>query len=205
MLRKLRDYVTLIVFGILLAISLAAGFETARQGFPAPVSISPGERLRWLGEHDIRNEPRDVKLRLADRLEDDFSHNLDWQAEVAQFNDKQWKLFDANFDELMRLWFLQKVDTWASLAEEERDLYLDDQLRYLMSWKPITRETANVQPGRKRRRQGMQFTAVAQKMHRWTENEPPAQRARIEDFVQSVTQHVIKRMTNPVQMGQSFD
>ena len=72
MVRKLRDALTLVAFGIVLAVSLATAVEAARQGLPEPVFSDPLERLRWLSLHDIREEPREVKLRFAHRLEEDF-------------------------------------------------------------------------------------------------------------------------------------
>lgn len=206
--RKLRDVLTLIVFGIVMTVSIAAAIEAARQGLPEPVVSDPLERLRWLSLHDIRAEPRDVKLRFAHQLEEDFSQKVDWQGQIELFNDSQWNQFEANFDDLMRLWFMQKVDTWSSLPGDEQNLYLDDQLGYLMSWKALQRDAPkNAPDGRRRRQQKMaSFTAVSKRVQGWMASESPEQRGRIESFVKAVIDRLVQRMTNPVQVGgQSWD
>ena len=139
-MRKLRDALTLIVFGIVLAVSLAAERRSGATRAARAGLFGPAGALRWLSLHDIRQEPRDVKLRFAHRLEEDFSKKVDWQGQIDLFNDTQWKQFEENFDDLMRLWFMQKVDTWSSLPSDEQNLYLDDQLGYLMSWKTLKRD-----------------------------------------------------------------
>lgn len=206
-LRKLRDALTLIIFGIVLAVSVAAGVEAARQGLPEPVFSDPLERLRWLSLHDIRSEPREVKLRFAHRLEEDFSQQVDWQGQIDLFNDAQWKQFEENFDDLMRLWFMQKVDTWSSLPSDEQNLYLDDQLGYLMSWKTLKRNPPKASEGRRKRQQQLAgFTAVSKRVQSWMAAESPAQRNRIENFAQAVIDRLVQRMTNPIQVGgQSWD
>jgi hypothetical protein len=202
-IRKVRDALTLIAFVIVVAVSIAAAVEAARQGLPEPVFSDPLERLRWLSLHDIRQEPRDVKLRHAHRLEEDFSKKVDWQGQIELFDDTQWKQFEENFDELMRIWFMQKVDTWSSLPAEDQNLYLDDQLGYLMSWKALQREQPqNSKGGRRRRQQKPEsFTAVRKRVQGWMAAEGPEQRGRIENFVEAVIARIVQRMTNPVQVG----
>lgn len=203
-MRKLRDGVTLLVFVGLLAVSVAAAVEAARQGLPEPVVADPAERLRWLSQHDMRPEPREVKLRFVHRLEEDFSKDFDWQAEIEQFDDDEWAQFEANFDDLMRIWFLQKVDTWSNLAADQQGLYLDEQLSYLMSWRSLERNPPTSQ-SRRPRRQGQiaRFAAVSKRVEGWIETESPEKRQRIEAFGRAVIDRVVQRVTNP--LGQNWD
>jgi hypothetical protein len=205
MVRRVRDLVTLIVFLGMVAVSLAASIEAARQGLPEPEVTDPVERLQWLADHDIRQQPKEVKLRLAHRLEEDFARNLDWQAEIDQFDDAEWARFEANFEDLMRLWFLQKVNTWSNLPADQQNYYIDEQFNYLMSWQPLARN-ASMRSGRGgRRAQFNSFPVVAKRIERTIAAESPAQRARIEEFVQAVFDRAMLQFTFPGPFGRNLD
>lgn len=195
-MKRFRDLLTWTAFAAVVAVSLAAGVESARQGLPQAEVTDPIERLRWLSERDVRDEPLDAKLRLVHRLEEDFSKSVDWQAEIDRFDDQQWERFEANFEDLMKLWFTEKVNTWAELPEDQRDLYLDEQFRYLMSWKPLERGAApdRLQGGR---RQASSFNSLNRRLRSWIDSEEPAERKKIEDFIQAVVSRFVQRLANP--------
>lgn len=205
MLRRLRDLVTLILFLGLVAVSLIATGEAVRQGLPEPQIGNPVERLQWLAAHDIRPLPSEEKLRIVHRLEEDFVRNVDWQAEINGFDDAQWDRFAANFEELMRLWFLHKVETWSSLPPDQQNYYIDEQFPYLISWRPFERSAPNESTGGLRRGRLNNFGAVAQRIGRSLATETPQRQEQIKAFAQAVVDRAFLRFTSPGQFGRRMD
>lgn len=206
-MRKLRDALSIIVFAAAVAVSIAAAVEAARQGLPEPVFSDPFERMRWLSVNDVDQLPEEAQLRMVHRLEEDFTRDVDWQAQIDLLDDAQWQQFNENFNELTRLWFLQKVDSWWNLPEEQRPIYLEDQFGNLLSWKPLAREAAKSGQGRRgRQRQLGNLKAMGQRMQSWLANENDDVRQRVEVFMKAVGEHLLQRLSNPGQMpGQSWN
>jgi hypothetical protein len=132
--RRLRDLITHIVFCLLAVISAAAAIQVCRTGVTADTRSN-----RWvvvkLCSPTFAAQPREAKLSLARDLEREFNRGVDIRDQVAQLEGEDWRRFEANFGELMEIWFLDKVDRYEAMREERlKRRYLESQIGRIKSW-----------------------------------------------------------------------
>lgn len=185
-----RRFLTIPILIGLVAVSVASTVQVLRQGLPDPEVAEQGDLIEWLSSREMMAEPREKKLRLARRMELDFQRGIDWQTDLARLDDDQWQQFRDNFNELMQIWFLDKVETYFAMPESQRDEYLDQEIVNLMSWRVI-QDRASTASGNGR--QMMQLDELVDQIQQWLEWASPRERGRMMTFLQAVQDRLFTR------------
>lgn len=199
-----RDVISVLVLIGLTGVSVAAGVQVYRQGLRNPQAADRAELRAWLSERDLRVQPREVKLELAQRLEADFRRGIDWHSEVASLDDDGWARFEVNFAELMRVWLFSKVDIYRTLPEIERPAFLDREVANIFRWQIIDRGLATINgtdASDMRSRSLVEF--LMESIPDWIRHAEPEQRVVIFEFLNELRARVVRRALTPLQPGVS--
>jgi hypothetical protein len=95
--------------------------------------------VRRISDESFAQTPREERLRLAWRLEREFSRGVDLRPAVQNLSQPERARFDQNFNELTEAWLLEKVDTFFGLPDDRaRSHYLDRQATRVKSWPLFT-------------------------------------------------------------------
>ncbi|MBX7072625.1 MAG: hypothetical protein K1X71_05715 [Pirellulales bacterium] len=182
---RLRKLITLTVFWACVGISLAAGYQLWRQGIPTGQADNHWAVDR-IAAADFPSLSMDEKLRLARRLERDFSRGVDLREQVARLSDAQNEQFEDHFLELTEIWFLNKVDTYDAFSDDwRRRRFLEEQMTRIKSWPTFDRHHAGDESERGEDALQRLVAHVFSRMR----SMPVGQRQRIQRFVTAVVMH----------------
>jgi hypothetical protein len=131
-----RKILVLMIGGIsIVVIGLVAYFFNGDLSDPAYANRQ--QLFCWLIYKDLNDQPRQTRLVLANRLEEECCKGLDWQSvsvsldELAQ--DRVWN----NIPLILRPWFVEKAKSYCKLPVEKRQDYLDRLIDVIAVWHGI--------------------------------------------------------------------
>jgi len=195
---------TIVVLVTLTSITAAAVVEVLRIGLPERPFRTSGDVLRWLAENDFAKADPALQRRLARRMEEDFNRDIDWAKLVDSLDDEQRQRFVENFSELMRIWFLAKVDAYFALSDENQQRqFLRDEMTNIFNWKiPYGQVIEEIQSDEdqygdtenhagNRQRLGALFRWQDQ-FAKWQERSTPEEQQKIAMFVSEVTLYLME-------------
>lgn len=203
---RIRSFITFLALIGLTSISAAAMVQVLRTGLPERTLRTPVEVLRWLTVNDFAQAEPGVQRRLIRRMEEDFNRDIDWNAMVNTLDDEQLATFTDNFSELMRVWFLNKVDDYFALPNEEQQRrYLRDQMTTIFNWKipfdDVVLEVQDADQGNAGGRRGQDseqqprlgaFFRWEDQFLSWQERSTPEEQQKIAQFVTEVTVYLMQ-------------
>lgn len=115
-MKSVKNLITAVVFGVVVAICAAAAFAVWRNGIP--------HQAHWavprIAGENYAGMPIEEKLRVARHLEDDFSRGMTLKNEVALLPPAARERFPENFDDLSVLWLIHKADQYDQQLEERQ-------------------------------------------------------------------------------------
>ncbi|MGE0537514.1 MAG: hypothetical protein AB7O68_21270 [Pirellulales bacterium] len=191
-MRRFRKTVGAGVFGVLSLISGAAAVEVWRMGIPEIAIDDPAALAHELASPAFAGRGREMKLRLARRIEREFVRGADWQPALAEMKPDEWKRFTDNYNDLTWLWMNEKVQRFARLRREpEKRRYLEQQMARVRTWplprrKP-RRDRSNFNPGE-------QIEAIGLRIVGRIKDLPPEEQARYAQFSHALMMHFATRM-----------
>jgi ssRNA-specific RNase YbeY (16S rRNA maturation enzyme) len=198
-MRRTREILTMVILAGLSLVSLAATTRVVRQPLPEGSSVDLRQLVDWLATHDVVEEPRSTKLQIIAQMEREFRDGAKWQAKVEQLSPEEMSQFEKNFAELMEVWFLDKVAEFHRCRPENRQRYVDKELRNIMSWPVLTRSESAAGGGKKKR--GGLLGELALRIQRVLEDADEQQQQQAQDFLMAVQAQMIQRTLERVQPG----
>ncbi len=139
-MRLLGKIFTLVIFWSLIGVTLAATVQVWWQGLPQDDIYWA---VRKISDPEFPEKPTDEKLRLARRLEREFSHGVTIDSAVDLLDEPARQRFDANFEDLTEIWLSEKINTFFSFKDEKaRSRYLDKQVTRVKTWPVFARLTS---------------------------------------------------------------
>jgi hypothetical protein len=171
-----------------------------RQGLPAPAVIDPYEPIERISSPEFAAAPRTDKLRLIRSLEKEFIRGVDWREPLARLDDEQWRRFQDNFDDLMGIWFMDKVDTFHALRPRERRRFVEQEMGNLRNWPLLTDGSDRKQRIAPSGGGLEQIKDLAERMRSIYMDANRQERNRIQQFVMAVAQFGLQRM-DPGRIG----
>jgi len=199
-MRRLREFLTIAILLGLSLVSLAATTRVVRQPLPEGSSVDLRQLVDWLATHDVSGEPRSTKLQIIAQMEREFRDGAKWQAKVEQLAPETEAQFERNFAELMEVWFLDKVAEFHRCRPENRQRYVDKELRNILSW-PVLDTSGNGAGGRRRERGGGLLGELAQRIQRVLEDADEQQQQQAQEFIMAIQAQMIQRTLDRVQPG----
>jgi hypothetical protein len=116
--------------------ALAAGF-LYQPTLPHPRDADREQLVRWLVLRDLRGESDELRLTLVQRLEEEFSAEVDWDSMSDRLTQSQQKRLRDNLVLLLRPWFMSKLEGYFSLPVPQRAAYVDELLDTITSWSGV--------------------------------------------------------------------
>lgn len=190
---RIRSVITILVLIALTSISAAAMVEVFRIGLPERPFRNPGEIIGWMTTHNFATAEPTVQRLLIYRVESDFNRDVDWGPLIDQLNEKQLQRFAENFSELMRVWFLGKVDGYFAVPDEQRNQYLNDEMATIFNWKVPYQDVLEVQnpddpeAANKNRQKLGAFFRWEDQFAQWQQRSTPEEQNKMGQFIAAVT------------------
>ncbi len=200
---RIRTAFTIAALIALTTVSVAAMVEVLRIGLPERLFRTSDELLEWLTENDFAKADPVVQRRLIRRMEEEFNRNVDWAKLVNSLDDQQGERFVENFSELMRVWFLGKVNAYFELPDEnERRQFLRDEMTNIFNWKiPYEEVIEEIQNPEEHGADGTGQVRNQQKLGtlfrwqdefaKWQERSTPEEQQKIAAFVSEVMLYLV--------------
>ncbi len=116
--------------------ALTAGFFY-QPSLPHPRDADREQLVRWLVSRDLRGESNELRLALVQRLEEEFSAEMDWDSMSDRLTQPQQKRLRDNLVLLLRPWFMSKLNGYFSLPASERVAYVDRLLDTISLWSGV--------------------------------------------------------------------
>lgn len=116
-----------------------------KNGLIDPAYANRQQLFYWLAAKDLGKESLKTKLSLANRLEEECSNGLDWQAIPISLDENQQDRVLNNITILIRPWFAEKARNYGELDTEKRTNYVDRLIDVLTVWRGIEKLLPNLQ------------------------------------------------------------
>lgn len=132
---RFREVLTLAALAVLTSISAASAVYVVRHGLREPQLGADSDLLTLISTTDLKQEPVDMRLRVVRRLEPEFLRGVAWRNRIEALDDESWQRTQANFQELTRLWLIEKAESYHSLPEgDPQEEYFRGEAKNMMSW-----------------------------------------------------------------------
>ena len=185
-MKRHRGILTIVALVALGALSLGVGLELYRQDRLPDPEVADGDALmRWLATRELSEETPEIRQKLVRRLgrfldEQDPQHPFDLQEVLGQLDDDQTEQFWSNVYLLAELWFLERVETYHQLDEDDRQNFLSGTIDRVKTW-GVLDWTATDTPA------GAGFAAqaglIGKQMQPWIDAREDDERKKIEHFL----------------------
>ncbi len=201
---RIRSILTIVVLVALTSVTAAAVVKVLRIGLPERPFRTSDDVLLWLAENDFVAADLPLQRRLARRMEEDFNRDIDWPKLIDSLDDEQQERFAENFSELMRIWFLGKVDAYFELSEENQQRqFLRDEMVNIFNWKIPYEEVIEEIQSAEARAEGIEGDGEGNREQlgvlfrwqdqfaKWQERSTPEELQKIGLFVSEVTLYLM--------------
>lgn len=125
------------VCGALLAAAVITAVVWYYPWLPDPAHANRRELIRWLVTRNLEQVPEATREVLAQRLEEEFSGDIDWDATARELTDGQRQLLRENVRRLVGPWIRTKARSYASLSDVQQTAYLDQLIDTLQQWRGL--------------------------------------------------------------------
>lgn len=132
-----RGILTVLVSAALLAATVVTAVVWYYPWLPDPAQANRRELIRWLVTRNLAEVPETTREVLAQRLEEEFSGEIDWATTAGELTDEQRHRLLENVGRLVGPWVRSKARSYAALPEAERAEYLDRLIDVLEQWRGL--------------------------------------------------------------------
>jgi hypothetical protein len=198
-LRKFQRLLTVIIFVVLCGVSLTAAFETV---FRQPHDRAQRDQaaLRdWLLTANPAAEPESVLRDTARRAAAAFRQGFSWNAAMEGLSDDERARMVRNFQQVTRVWLLDRVDAWQARPKQRRTSSVDFDTRAVLDWNlppagkfPASAELAE-DPRGKIYDQSARLDRLEADARTWLDEEPPERRRQVREYLGVIRGHLIGR------------
>jgi hypothetical protein len=126
------------VVGVLAAASVAVlaavGAWWYQRGEIDPRTANHEELFRWLVTHDLKGVSPQIRRYAAERLDEEFDEEIDWEALARQLTARHREQLWRNIPLVLEPWFMDKVDRYCASADTERMTVLDQTIDTMWLW-----------------------------------------------------------------------
>ena len=185
-MKRHRGILTLVALVALGTLSLGVGLELYRRDRLPDPEVADGDALmKWLATRELSEETPEIRQKLVRRLgrfldEQDPQQPFDLQEVLGQLDDDQTEQFWSNVYLLAELWFLERVETYHQLDEDDRQEFLSGTIDRVKTW-GVLDWTATDTPA------GAGFAAqaglIGKQMQPWIDAREDDERKKIEQFL----------------------
>ena len=174
-MRKRRGILGVLVLLALLAAAAGTWF-VAHARLPDPAQCDRTQLLLWLVAGHLDQEPRELRLRLIDRLEQEARGDLDATLAKQWLSEARREQLDKNIAALVEAWFFDKSEHYFAIPQAERAAYVDQLLDRLIA---LRGAKAAVRPAGRPRL----VKVLLEQVPEWQRRADPKQRAEISEFL----------------------
>ena len=185
-MKRHRGILTIVALVALGTLSLGVGLELYRRDRLPDPEVADGDALmKWLATRELSEETPEIRQKLVRRLgrfldEQDPQQPFDLQEVLGQLDDDQTEQFWSNVYLLAELWFLERVETYHQLDEDDRQEFLSGTIDRVKTW-GVLDWTATDTPA------GAGFAAqaglIGKQMQPWIDAREDDERKKIEQFL----------------------
>jgi hypothetical protein len=136
-MRLSRGKLLILVSAISMGITIGAVIFLTQHNLPNPDCANRQELFCWLAYKDLNKQSRETRLILANRLEEECSKGLDWNAVGVKLDETQQNRVWNNIPLLLRPWFVEKARYYGKLTSEKRLNYVDRLIDSITAWRGI--------------------------------------------------------------------
>lgn len=182
-----RGILTVLVSAALLAAAVMTALVWYYPSLPDPAEADRRDLIRWLVTRDLSRVPEATREVLAERLEEEFSGEIDWDAMAGELTDQQRQRLVENVGRLIGPWIRGKACRYAALSEAERPAYLDGLIDTLQQWRgldglaPDAGASGSAASGRS--------VLSLDRAHVLAEHAGPAEQRQVDEFVIALQTH----------------
>ncbi|MBN1591024.1 MAG: hypothetical protein JW888_16040 [Pirellulales bacterium] len=152
-----------------------------------PATADQEELFCWLVTNDLNEVPPETRSLVADRLDEAFSEEIDWEKLAGRLTDDHRARLWANVPLLLEPWFMKKVDAYSKCPADKRTASVDRIIDTLSSWSGLDAlqpesENGADSPKASRGLKDMLFDQI----DKWRSRAKPDEQQRIEQFVTAI-------------------
>lgn len=192
MMSYLRGVLTAVLFVLLSAIAIAAAVRTARTALPADMASTATALLQALVSQDVSRTSESDRVKLGDRVQREFSEDVDWRSEIGALTPEQRDRLVQNVTELAIASFDSKVERFFRQPEKRRPQFIDRQIDEIIHWAIVldrvtrTEGEALVGPAA--------LAGLMGRIGQWYSGASPEKLARLQTFQKAVAEQMPKRL-----------
>ena len=193
-MRRHRGILTIVALLALGALSLGVGMKVYWQdGLPDPEEADADGLMRWLATRELSEESPEIRQKLVRRLErfldeQDPGEPFELREVLDQLDEDQTERFWNNVYLLAELWFLERVERYDQLGEEDRKVFIAGTIDSVMTWGVLnwipTTDAQAADAGFE-----MRAILVLRQMQPWIDAREDDERKKIEQFLADVDAH----------------
>ncbi len=206
-MKRIRNFITLLVLVLSTTATAAAVVVVLRTPLPVRSFRTHADTVEWLVTEDFPTAQPHMQRQIVRRFEQDFMRNVDWADTFQSLSDAQRERFTSNFAELMRFWFMEKVNAFAKLEDEEQQRdFLRNEFVKIASWQVPTDPGASQMDPLTNIFQAAGFsealggpapmflgqTKLVEHITRWLNEATPEEHQRIGEFIVEVENYVME-------------
>jgi hypothetical protein len=136
-MRISRGKLLIMVSAASMMLALGAGVFLLLYDLPDPAQANCRQLFCWLIEKDLDQQPRQIRLVLASRLEEECCKGLNWQDVDVKLDDAQQNRLWNNIPLMLQPWFVEKAKEYCKLTNEHRQEYIDRLINTISVWRGI--------------------------------------------------------------------
>jgi hypothetical protein len=136
-MRLSRGKMLILISALSVAITIGAVIFLTQYDLPNPACANRQELFYWLAYKDLSKQSGQIRLILANRLEEECTKGLDWQNVRVQLDETQQNRIWNNMALLLRPWFVEKARSYGKLTIEKRPGYVDRLIDNIAVWRGI--------------------------------------------------------------------
>lgn len=188
----LRGFLTATLFVLLSAIAIAAAVQTVKIGLPDDMTSTATALLHALVSQDVSRTSESDKVKLGDRVQREFSEDIDWRSEISALTPEQRERLVENVTELAIASFDSKVERFFRAPEHRRKQFVDRQIDEIVHWAIVV--------DRVTRTEGEPLVGPAAlaglmgRVGQWYKGASPEKLARLQAFQKAVSEQMPKRL-----------
>ena len=195
-MKRHRGILTIVALVALGTLSLGVGLEFYRRDrLPDPEVADNDALMKWLATRELSEETPQIREKLLRRLErfldeQDPQQPFELREVLDQLDEDQTEQFWSNVYLLAEMWFLEHVERYDQLGDEERPSFLSDMIDRVTVWGVLNWVPATAAPAANTSF-AMQAFSIRQQIQPWIDAHEDDEREKIEQFLNAVTLHVL--------------
>jgi hypothetical protein len=192
MMTYLRGVLSVVLFVLLSAIAIAAAVQTVTLGLPENMTSTSAALLQALVSQDVSRTSDSDKVKLGDRVQREFSEDVDWRSEIGALAPEERERLVQNVTELAIASFDSKVDRFFREREDRRKRFIDRQIDEIVHWAVVLDRVS--------RTEGDPLVGPAAlaglmgRVGQWYSGASPEKLARLQTFQKAVSEQLPKRL-----------